>query len=166
MFRWGFPILRRFGIMPPAPAAAPPPSAPAAPTVANGAPSAPTTELTPEEEQELQELKRPRLAGTETTSSGLEAEIWYHPVEERYSVKFGSGYELFNKNREFRSYDDAKWYVTDVVGSRDDAAEEQRATGLIVGVPDIGAYPIPGGQTGPTAQTSGTRPPPARGRFM
>jgi hypothetical protein len=58
----------------------------------------------------------PVVQGSASTGSGITAEIVYYPGEPtyQYGAIFPAGYEVFNKPREFRTYDDAQWYVEKV----------------------------------------------------
>ncbi len=148
MTRWGFPLLRALGLMPQPPAAVPP-SAPAVvtPIVANGNGISDTVELTEEEEQVLEEAKTPEVAGTAITENGIEATILHHPIEKYYTVQFPPGYETYNKGKwaGFKTYEEAEFYVVDVVSARIEAAAEPSPyrTGIIPYEPPTPLEPLP-----------------------
>ena len=59
----------------------------------------------------------PEAQGTAKTGSGIVGTIWYYPGEPiyKYGAIFPPGFEIWNKPHQFRTYDDAEWFITDVI---------------------------------------------------
>ena len=89
------------------------------------------TEVTVAEEVVVDEEidTTPEAVGTAQTGSGITGTIWNYPGEAvwKYGVIFPQGYTIWNTPKQFRTYDDAEWYITDVVSpSRDVTPEEKK----------------------------------------
>ena len=59
----------------------------------------------------------PEIVGNATTGSGVVGTIWHYPGESvyKYGAMFPAGFEVWNKPKQFRTYDDAEWFITDVI---------------------------------------------------
>jgi len=81
--------------------------------------SAPVEEATTTEEVVVDEEidTTPEAVGTATTGSGVVGTIWHYPGEAiyKYGALFPAGFEIWNKPKEFRTYEDAEWFITDVI---------------------------------------------------
>lgn len=85
------------------------------PQAAEQAPAAgaTVTTTTPDGETVTTTVQEPKLVGTYKSASGVAMDVYLNPNTGRYDVKCPE-YPFYDRTGEFRTLEDAKWYIEEV----------------------------------------------------